>query len=391
MMVEEVKEHLLHTIIPFWKNLRDNEHGGYYGWLGYDLALDKKAVKGCILNSRITWFFANAYTLLKDESLLDEAKHGFAFMKDYCFDKENGGIYWSITYDGKPEDTTKHTYNQAFCIYALSSYYEASKDEEALAMAKELFHIIEEKCTDEVGYLEAFDREFHLIENDKLSENGVIADKTMNTLLHVFEAYTELYRVSKDAEVKKCLEWILDTIADKIYNPALHRQEVFFDKNYNSILDLHSYGHDIETAWLMNRGVDVLGEEAYQKKMGPIIDDLTAQVYKVAFDGHSLANECEKGVVNTHRIWWVQAETVIGFLNGYQRNPEKKEYLEAAKSEWQFIKDYVIDKREGSEWFWEVDENGKPYPDRPIVEPWKCPYHNGRMCIEVIRRDIDVA
>lgn len=391
MMVEEVKEHLLHTIIPFWKNLRDNEHGGYYGWLGYDLALDKKAVKGCILNSRITWFFANAYTLLKDESLLDEAKHGFAFMKDYCFDKENGGIYWSITYVGKPEDTTKHTYNQAFCIYALSSYYEASKDEEALAMAKELFHIIEEKCTDEVGYMEAFDREFHLIENDKLSENGVIADKTMNTLLHVFEAYTELYRVSKDAEVKKRLEWILDTIADKIYNPKLHRQEVFFDKNYNSILDLHSYGHDIETAWLLNRGVDVLGEEAYQKKMGPIIDDLTAQVYKVAFDGHSLANECEKGVVNTHRIWWVQAETVIGFLNGYQRNPEKKEYLEAAKSEWQFIKDYVIDKREGSEWFWEVDENGKPYPDRPIVEPWKCPYHNGRMCIEVIRRDIDVA
>lgn len=391
MMVEEVKEHLLHTIIPFWKNLRDNEHGGYYGWLGYDLALDKKAVKGCILNSRITWFFANAYTLLKDESLLDEAKHGFAFMKDYCFDKENGGIYWSITYDGKPEDTTKHTYNQAFCIYALSSYYEASKDEEALAMAKELFHIIEEKCTDEVGYLEAFDREFHLIENDKLSENGVIADKTMNTLLHVFEAYTELYRVSKDAEVKKRLEWILDTIADKIYNPKIHRQEVFFDKNYNSILDLHSYGHDIETAWLLNRGVDVLGEEAYQKKMGPIIDDLTAQVYKVAFDGHSLANECEKGVVNTHRVWWVQAETVIGFLNGYQRNPEKKEYLEAAKSEWQFIKDYVIDKREDSEWFWEVDENGKPYPDRPIVEPWKCPYHNGRMCIEVIRRDIDVA
>lgn len=386
MMVEEIRSHLTENIIPFWKALRDDEFGGYYGWMDYDLKLDKKAVKGCILNSRITWFFSNAYTLLKDESLLEEAKHGFAFMKEHCMDKENGGIYWSIKYNGEPEDTTKHTYNQAFSIYALSSYYEASKDEEALSMAKELFRIIETKCTDEIGYKEAFDKEFHEIENDKLSENGVIAEKTMNTLLHVFEAYTELYRVSGMPEVKERLKWIMDTFADKVYNPTLHRQEVFFDANMNSILDLHSYGHDIETAWLIDRGVEVLGEKKYEEKMTPITKDLTAQIYKVAFDGHSLANECEKGVVNTHRIWWVQAETVVGFLNGWQKNPDKPEYLEAAKAEWNFIKEHVIDKRNGSEWFWEVDAEGKPFEGRPIVEPWKCPYHNGRMCFEVIRR-----
>ena len=386
MMLEEVKAHLLNDIIPFWKNLRDDEFGGYYGYMDYDLKVDKKAVKGCILNSRITWFFANAYTLLKDESLLEEAKHGFAFMKEHCMDKENGGIFWSMKYDGTPEDTTKHTYNQAFSIYALSSYYEATHDEEALVMAKELFHIIETKCTDEIGYKEAFDKEFHEVENDKLSENGVIAEKTMNTLLHVFEAYTELYRVAKLPEVKERLEWIMDTFADKVYNPKLHRQEVFFDRNMNTILDLHSYGHDIETAWLMDRGVEVLGEKKYEEKMTPITKDLTAEIYKVAFDGHSLANECEKGVVNVHRIWWVQAETVIGFLNGWQKDPSRTEYLEAAKSEWQFIKDHVMDKRQGSEWFWEVDPSGKPYEGRPIVEPWKCPYHNGRMCFEVIRR-----
>lgn len=386
MMLEEVKAHLLNDIIPFWKNLRDDEFGGYYGYMDYDLKVDKKAVKGCILNSRITWFFANAYTLLKDESLLEEAKHGFAFMKEHCMDKENGGIFWSMKYDGTPEDTTKHTYNQAFSIYALSSYYEATHDEEALAMAKELFHIIETKCTDEIGYKEAFDKEFHEVENDKLSENGVIAEKTMNTLLHVFEAYTELYRVAKLPEVKERLEWIMDTFAGKVYNPKLHRQEVFFDRNMNTILDLHSYGHDIETAWLMDRGVEVLGEKKYEEKMTPITKDLTAEIYKVAFDGHSLANECEKGVVNVHRIWWVQAETVIGFLNGWQKDPSRTEYLDAAKSEWQFIKDHVMDKRQGSEWFWEVDPSGKPYEGRPIVEPWKCPYHNGRMCFEVIRR-----
>ncbi len=386
MMVEEVKSHLLENIIPFWKSLRDDEFGGYYGWMDYNLKLDKEAVKGCILNSRIMWFFSNAYMLLKDESLLEEAKHGFAFMKEHCMDKENGGIFWSIKYNGEPEDTTKHTYNQAFAIYALSSYYEAAKDEEALSMAKELFRIIETRCTDEIGYKEAFDKEFHEIENDKLSENGVIAQKTMNTLLHVFEAYTELYRVAKLPEVKERLMWIMDTFADKVYNPKLHRQEVFFDADMNSILDLHSYGHDIETAWLIDRGVEILGEKKYEEKLTPITKDLTAQIYKVAFDGHSLANECEKGVVNTHRIWWVQAETVVGFLNGYKMNPDKPEYLEAAKNEWEFIKKYVIDKRPGSEWFWEVDPEGTPYPERPIVEPWKCPYHNGRMCFEVIKR-----
>lgn len=391
MMVEEIRNHLTDYIIPFWKKLRDDENGGYYGYMDHDLKVDKKAVKGCILNSRITWFFANAYMTLKDESLLEEAKHGYEFMQKYCVDKEKGGVYWSVAYDGTPEDTTKHTYNQAFSIYALSSYYDASGDEEALKTAMDLFHIIEGRCMDEIGYKEAFDREFKEIENDKLSENGVIAEKTMNTLLHVFEAYTELYRVSKDADVKKRLEWILDTIADKIYNPELHRQEVFFDREMNSILDLHSYGHDIETAWLIRRGTDILGEKSYEDKMLPIVLDLTSQVYKVAFDGNSLANECEKGVVDQNRIWWVQAETVIGFLNGYALAPEHTEYLEAAKAEWNFIKEHVVDKRPGSEWFWDVNRKGESVDDKPIVEPWKCPYHNGRMCMEVIRRSSDVA
>ncbi len=394
VMRDEVKEELQKDIIPFWKNLRDDEKGGYYGWLSYDLVLDKKSEKGCILNSRITWFFSNAYTLLKDESLLEEAKHGYEFLIKHCVDKEYGGIFWSLNYDGTPLDTTKHTYNQAFCIYALASYYEASKDREALELAFNLFRLIEEKCTDEVGYLEAFTRDFKPESNEKLSENGVLADKTMNTLLHVFEAYTELYRVTgvlpewkEEANEVRCrLAWMMDLFADKIYNPAKRRQEVFFDKDYNTILDLHSYGHDIETAWLIDRGVEVLGEEAYEEKMSPITQALTEQIYRVAFDGHSLANECDRGVVNENRIWWVQAETVVGFLNGYEKTPEHSEYRDAALAVWEFIKEHVVDQRSGSEWFWEVRADGTPIEGRPIVEPWKCPYHNGRMCIEVMKR-----
>ena len=188
MFTSEIKEHLTKDIIPFWRGLKDVEYGGFYGYMGYDLGLDKKAVKGCILNSRILWFFSNAYLVLKEEELLADAGHAFRFLKDYCVDKENGGVYWSLAFDGKPEDTTKHTYNQAFAIYALSSYYDASGDEEALSLAWELYEIIESRCKDEYGYLEAFNVRFEPEDNDKLSENGVMAEKTMNTLLHVFEA-----------------------------------------------------------------------------------------------------------------------------------------------------------------------------------------------------------
>lgn len=400
-MQTEVKEELIRHIVPFWKKMRDDVNGGYYGEFSYDLKVEKDAPKGCILNSRILWFFANTYLLYKKgavldtelsaagytgESLLDDAEHAYLFLKDFCVDGTYGGIFWSLQYDGTPFDTTKHTYNQAFAIYALSSYYEASGDAEALELAQKLFLLIEEKCTDDGGYLEAFTEDFKPESNEKLSENGVMAERTMNTLLHVFEAYTELYRVSRDAAVKSRMLWMMDVIEKKVYNPKLHRQEVFFDRDYRSILDLHSYGHDIEAAWLIDRGAKVAGDLQYQKKMGVITQALTQQIYQTAFDGHSLANECENGVVNTRRIWWVQAETVVGFLNGYEKTPEHTEYLEAALHEWEFIKNYMVDKREGSEWYWEVNADGTPIEDRPIVEPWKCPYHNGRMCIEVIKR-----
>ncbi|MDO5345200.1 MAG: AGE family epimerase/isomerase [Lachnospiraceae bacterium] len=385
MFVQEIKEHLTRDLIPFWQNLKDEENGGFYGYLSYDLELDKQAFKGCILNSRILWFFSNAYLLLGEKELLDSAKHAYEFLKNFCLDRENGGIFWSVTYDGKPLDTTKHTYNQAFAIYALSSYYDASGDQEALALAEQLGNVIETKCRDEGGYLEAFDIRFEPQENDKLSENGVMAERTMNTLLHVFEAYTELYRVSRKEEVGNQIRFMLNLVADQVYNPRIGRQEVFFDHDWNTLIDLYSYGHDIEAAWLIDRGLAVLDDPAYTKKIAPITRIITKNIYDRAYVNHSLLNECERGVVNTTRIWWVQAEAVVGFLNGWQKEPEHKEFLEAAQDIWDYIKHWQIDKRTGSEWFAEVDQDRNPIP-HPIVEQWKCPYHNGRMCMEVIRR-----
>lgn len=389
MFVTEIKEHLVNDLIPFWQGLKDEENGGFYGYLSYDLKLDKRAVKGCILNSRILWFFSNAYMLLGDSSLLESATHAYQFLKDYCVDNEFGGVFWSLTYDGIPEDTTKHTYNQAFSIYALASYYDASKNPEALEIAWELYDLVELKCKDEYGYLEAFTRNFEPEENDKLSENGVIAEKTMNTLLHVFEAYTELYRVTKEEKVAKQIRFMMDIIKDKVFNKEIGRQEVFFDKTWNSLIDLYSYGHDIETAWLVDRGLEVLGDEAYTNMLSPITKIITENIYNRAYIDHSLVNESENGVVDTTRVWWVQAEAVVGFLNGYQKQGNKK-FLDASEDIWNYIKKYFIDKRNGSEWFWSVKEDHTPN-EKPIVEPWKCPYHNGRMCFEVLRRMKDAS
>jgi mannobiose 2-epimerase len=193
--------------------------------------------------------------------------------------------------------------------------------------------------------------------------------------------------VAEKEAVENDIRFILDIIADKIYNPVLKRQEVFFDKDYNSLIDLHSYGHDIETSWLVDRGLDILDDKAYTEKIHPINSTLAEKIYERAYVDHSLLNECEKGVDDTTRVWWVQAEAVLGFMNAASKRRAEgdeegaKRYEAAAVDVWEYIKDKLIDKRPGSEWFSQVDKDGNPDPARDIVEPWKCPYHNGRMCI----------
>ena len=381
----ETRTELMQRIVPFWKKLRDNEHGGYYGYMDFNLQVDKKYEKGCILNSRILWFFSNAYLTLQEKELLDEADHAYLFMKNYCKDAENGGVFWSVTYDGKVADSTKHTYNQAFAIYALSSYYAASGKEEALEFARELFRIIETTCTDSYGYLESFTGDWQPEDNDKLSENGLLADKTMNTLLHVLEAYTELYRVAPSEEVGQALRKILREFQSKVYNKETHRLEVFFDEKMNTISDLYSYGHDIEASWLLDRAAEVLGDKQIQDETYAYTTQIAEEVYKQALQNSAMNNECFNGVVDTTRVWWVQAEAMVGFYNCYQKTGDVK-YQTITEVLWRYIQEYIIDKREGSEWFWDLNEHGEPESRKPIVEPWKCPYHNGRMCMEMIRR-----
>lgn len=396
----ELKRHLIHDIVPFWLNMRDNEYGGFYGYMGVDHVADKMANKGCVLNSRILWFFANVYQLcmdgllseskLQDEGyssldVLDSARYAFRYLRDNFYDQENGGVYWSVTYDGKPADTTKHTYNIAFTIYALVSYYKVSSDEEAIKIARKMKNTIELKCKDETGYLEQFTVDFQPIVNEKTSENGVTAFRSTNTLINIMQAYSSLYREGIDLPFKEKVVGIYDTFEYKLYNADKARQEVFFDKNFNSVIDLTSFGHDIEVSWLIERMCKTLHDDNLAKRMSFYSDALANQVYNSAFDGRSVALECENGVMNEQRYWWVQTEAMLGFLNAYLKHPECGYYYDAVHSIWNFVKQYMIHGTHPAEWYFDVAQDGSPNLSEPLVCDWKGPFHVGRMCIEFIR------
>lgn len=388
VLVNECKKELTGRILPFWNKLRDDENGGFYGSMNNDLEVDKKADKGVILHSRILWFYSSCYRVFKDDYLLENAKHAYEFLKK-CVDKEQGGVYWMMTYDGKPADTMKHTYNQAFAIYALSTYYLASQDGSALKLAFELFDTVEEKCTDDIAYMEAFSKDWKLVPNDALSENGLMADKTMNTVLHLIEAYTVLFEASRDHRVEERLLFLLEITKTKIFNSEKNCLRVFFDRELNEIGDIHSYGHDIEASWLIDRACEVLGNTRVQAEWRFIDLRIARNIYEIAFENGAVNNERENDKIDKKRIWWVQAESVVGFINAFQNDGDTK-YLDAAKTVFNWIITKQADKRKDSEWWGEVTFEGEPMQTVAMVNPWKCPYHNGRMCIEVINRSVSL-
>ncbi len=390
MLADDCRKELTERILPFWNNLRDDENGGFYGHVDNDLQVDKKADKGVILTSRILWFYSSCYRTLGEEYLLDNARHEYEFLKK-CVDTQNGGVYWMMTCDGKPADTMKHTYNQAFAIYALSAFFLASGDRTALELALELFNTVEKNCTDDVAYLEAMSADWKVIPNDALSENGLMADKTMNTVLHLIEAYTLLLEACdgpESARIEERLLFLLEITKQKIFNRNGNRLRVFFDREMNEIGDIHSYGHDIEATWLIDRACDTIGNSRLTAEWRHINLRIAENIYSIAYENGAINNERDNDKIDKKRVWWVQAESVVGFLNAFQHCGDEK-FLKAAENVFDWIESKQTDKRAGSEWWGEVGFDGKPMLTVDMVNPWKCPYHNGRMCIEVIGRNAE--
>ena len=387
MLRDEMRAHLTEKILPFWERLKDEQNGGFIGYVDRNLTPVPRADKGCILHSRILWTFSTAARMTDSDEYRRYADWAYEALTRFE-DREHGGVYWSVTFDGKPSDTTKHTYCQAFAIYGLAAYYRLTGKKESLEKARALYRVIEEKCTVYNGYGEAYRADFSPESNEKLSENGVMAARTMNTLLHVLEAYAELHRAEPDRQVGESCRKALAIFLERMYNQEKHRLDVFYDDEYHPLLDMQSYGHDIESGWLLWDAVREILPENGRAPYRAMCLDLIRSVRERAFTDHGLKNECVSGKDDELRVWWVQAETMLGFAEAWQLTKEES-WLRDLRIQWESIRRMIVDPRPGGEWYWSVYEDGSP-TGRPMVEEWKCPYHNGRMCMRIMGMELPV-
>ena len=390
LMKQEVQDVLQTNILPFWLDkMIDRENRGFYGRIDGHGVLHPDAEKGAILNARILWTFSAAYRVLKRPEYLAAATRAKDYILEHFYDKEFGGIYWSLDSLGRPKDTKKQFYAIGFAIYGLSEYARATADREALDYAIRLFECIEQHSLDrkDNGYIEACTREWGEIEDMRLSDFDANYPKSQNTHLHIIEPYTNLFRIWKDERLEKALRNLINIFTDKILNPETHHLDLFFDNDWTrGAGHLESYGHDIECSWLMHEAALVLGDEEVLRKVEPIVKLVAKASEKGLNADGSMVHEAnvDTGHVDDDLHWWVQAEAVVGFFNIYQYFGDEQA-LEKATHCWQYIKQNLIDNENG-EWYWSRHADGTLNLEDDKAGFWKCPYHNGRMCLELIER-----
>lgn len=391
-MKTEMQDVLQKNILRFWLDkMVDQEHGGFYGRIDGHEHLHADAEKGAILNARILWAFSAAYRVLGDKKYLEAASRAKHYIIDHFIDPEYGGVYWSLDCNGKPLDTKKQFYAIGFAIYGMSEYARATGDAEALKVAIDLYRCIEEHALDHEynGYIEAMTRDWQPIADMRLSELDANYPKSQNTHLHIIEPYTNLYRVWKSDELKASLHNLIDIFTDRILNPETHHLDLFFDMDWKRGAGaLESYGHDIECSWLIHEAALVLGDAEVLKKVEPIVEMVAKASEKGLNADGSMVHEAnlDTGYVDSDLHWWVQAEAVVGFFNIYQYFGDESA-LQKAQHCWTYIKENLIDNENG-EWHWSRRKDGTLNLDDDKAGFWKCPYHNSRMCLEIIERSV---
>jgi mannobiose 2-epimerase len=386
-LADKAEREVRENILPFWLHRApDRDAGGFYGLVKADLTPAKTAPKGALLSCRILWTFSAAYRRFHDPAHLEMARRAYDDLLARFWDEQQGGLYWTVTAQGKPLDTSKQIYGQVFGIYALSEYYQATSDPVVLERAIALYRLVEKYARDPAhgGYFEVFTRDWRKERPSKSPVNAVAA-KSQNTHLHVMEAYTNLLRVWPDTGLRTNQKLLLELMLTRIYDPQSHHLRLFMADDWTPKSDRFSYGHDIEAAWLMTEAAQVLGDRGLIERTRRVAVEIAETTLMEGIDRNGgVFNEGGPGgVSDANKEWWPQAEAVVGFWDAYQISGDKR-FLDAAVKTWTFIEQQVADHG-GGEWFHTVTKDGMP-SKLPKISLWKCPYHNSRACYEIIDR-----
>lgn len=383
---QEILSDLKENILPFWMQHSIDPDGGFYGSLTREGKPIPDAPKGGVLNARILWSFSTAYRMYGEKAYREMADRAQRYFIDHFMDKQYDGVYWLLNADGTPRDTDKQSYGCAYAIYGLSEHFRATGNTESLEKAIEIYRTMEEKICEpkKDGYIESFTRKWGTPR--KLGYDGAgKATKTMNTHIHVLEAYTSLYRVWKDKGLEERLTRIIGLLTTHLYNPQTHHLILYCNSDWENLDDIDSYGHDIETSWLLTEAAEVLGNEDIYARCKQIAIDMVDTALREGVNRlHAMMYEKDKDHIRRDASWWCQAESVVGCVNAWQLTGQEK-YLEQAASFWHFIKTYMIDREHG-EWFRTVLEDGTAQVREPKASMWNCPYHNSRMGFEIDSR-----
>lgn len=388
-MVHDIRNELETNILPFWKSkVLDDVNGGFTGEIRSDGQSVPNADKGLILNARNLWSYASCCRFLKDSSLKPLADRAYQYIEAHFLDKDYGGAYWMLDAKGKPIDTSKKCYGQAFLIYGWVEYYRISRNTDALQHAMELYRLLESKVKDPVyrGYTEAFDRDWSVNDGLRLSDKDMNEKKSMNNHLHVLEAYTQLFLETRDPDVGRSIADLLAVFKDHIIDRERGHLRLFFTDDWLCKSELDSYGHDIEATWLQCEAAEALGDPEWINEMRQIALQMADVCLRegVDSDGAIFHEGWKCHIHDRDKHWWPQAEAVVGFVNAWQISGDKR-YIEAAAKTWCFIQEHIIDRQNG-EWHWKVDGDRQPCPNEPKVSAWKSFYHNSRFCIETLHR-----
>lgn len=391
------RKELTENILPFWMaHARHEKTGGFYGFLGNDNSGNALEPRSVVMTSRHLWAYSAAFSLLGDPAYLEMADYAFrTIMKDFI-DQESGGVYWSVKSDGTPEVSKKQVYGEAFAVYALSEYGSARKLPAAVETAAAIYSLLETKARDAEagGYVEALSRDWNKTSDLKLSDKDIDCDKSMNTNLHVMEAFTSLHRALKTVlpeaaalrgRVNESLSSLVTVTVDKILGGDNHL-DLYFNRDWTQIGDVISYGHDIEASWLLWEAAEETGDHTLAAKIRPAVLRIAETALAEGFDPvtGALENEFHGGHRDRTRIWWCQAEALVGFYNAYRMTGDEK-FFAASAGLVKWIEKFQKDHERG-DWFWAVSPEGQPDLSQPKGGNWKTSYHNARSCMEIMNR-----